>query len=46
MDKEAQRKIASLGGKASTGNFSHDPKRAAIAGRKGGKAGRKNKLES
>lgn len=46
MDKEAQRKIASLGGKASTGNFSHDPKRAAIAGKKGGKAGKKSKPEA
>lgn len=36
MDAEKQRKIASKGGKASSGNFKNDPKRASEAGKKGG----------
>lgn len=36
MDAEKQRKIASMGGKASGGNFARDPKKASEAGRKGG----------
>ncbi len=36
MDPDKQRQIASKGGKASGGNFAHNPARAAIAGRKGG----------
>ncbi len=35
MSKSEQRRIASLGGHASSGNFKNDPKRAAEAGRKG-----------
>lgn len=38
MDPEQQRKIASLGGKASGGRFDHDPDRAREAGRKGAAA--------
>ena len=36
MSKEKQRAIASKGGKASGGNFKHNPARAALAGQKGG----------
>jgi len=36
MDEEAQRAIASKGGKASPGNFRNDPEKARRAGRKGG----------
>lgn len=36
MDPEMRRKIASMGGKSSGGNFRNDPKRASEAGRKGG----------
>lgn len=36
MDAAKQREIASKGGQASGGNFKHDPKRAAAAGRIGG----------
>ena len=36
MDREKQREIASKGGRASGGNFKHDPARASVAGRKGG----------
>ncbi|MFD6161172.1 general stress protein [Nocardia sp. NPDC060256] len=38
MDAEQQRKIASLGGKASSGSFDNDPKRASEAGKKGAAA--------
>ncbi|NUS43297.1 MAG: stress-induced protein [Mycobacteriaceae bacterium] len=38
MDEEKQRRIASKGGKASSGSFDNDPKRAAEAGRKGAAA--------
>ena len=38
MSKEKVKKIASMGGKASPGNFKHDPDRAATAGRKGGQS--------
>ncbi|MFI6217156.1 general stress protein [Nocardia brasiliensis] len=38
MDAAQQRKIASLGGKASSGSFDNDPKRASEAGRKGAAA--------
>ncbi len=37
MDPERIKEIASLGGKASGGNFKNNPTRAVIAGRKGGK---------
>jgi general stress protein YciG len=36
MDPEKQRKIASVGGKVSGGNFKNNPERAADVGRKGG----------
>ncbi|MET8776297.1 KGG domain-containing protein [Nocardia sp. NPDC004654] len=38
MDSEQQRKIASLGGKASSGSFDNDPRRASEAGKKGAAA--------
>ena len=38
MDPNKQREIASMGGRASSGNFKHDPARASQAGRKGGEA--------
>lgn len=38
MDTEKQRKIASMGGKASGGNFANDPERASAAGKKGAAA--------
>lgn len=39
MTPERRREIASKGGKASSGNFKHDRKRASEVGRKGGYAG-------
>jgi len=36
MTSEQRAKIASMGGKASSGNFKHDPARAALAGARGG----------
>ena len=36
MSKEKQREIAAAGGRASSGNFARDRKRASAAGRKGG----------
>lgn len=36
MSRERQREIASMGGKASGGNFANSPERAAEEGRKGG----------
>jgi general stress protein YciG len=36
MDPERQREIASMGGRASGGNFANDPARAAEVGRRGG----------
>ena len=43
MDRETQRRIASMGGKSqgkenNPGNFANNPTRAAAAGRKGGQA--------
>jgi general stress protein YciG len=38
MDENKQREIASKGGRASGGNFAHDPRRASIAGKKGAAA--------
>ncbi|MFC9895329.1 KGG domain-containing protein [Nocardia sp. NPDC127579] len=38
MDPAQQRRIASQGGKASSGSFDNDPKRARAAGRKGAAA--------
>ncbi|QIS04425.1 hypothetical protein F5X71_20710 [Nocardia brasiliensis] len=38
MDAAQQRKIASLGGKASSGSFDNDPERASAAGKKGAAA--------
>lgn len=35
MDEGKQREIASMGGKASGGNFKNDPQRAREAGKKG-----------
>ncbi len=37
MSSERQREIARMGGRASGGNFAHNPQRAAEAGRLGGK---------
>lgn len=45
MDRDRQREIARMGGKASGGNFRNDPARASQAGRKGGEnshGGRQN----
>lgn len=36
MSKEEVQKIASRGGRASSGNFKNDPARASLAGKKGG----------
>lgn len=36
MSEERRREIASKGGRASGGNFKHNPERAREAGRKGG----------
>jgi uncharacterized protein len=36
MSPERQREIASMGGKASGGNFAKDRKKASAAGKKGG----------
>lgn len=36
MDPEKRRRIASMGGQASGGNFARNPARASEAGRKGG----------
>ena len=38
MDEEQQARIASEGGKASSGNFANDPERASEAGKKGAQA--------
>ena len=38
MSKEKVKRIAAMGGKASGGNFKHNPQRAALAGRKGGQS--------
>ncbi len=38
MNADKQREIASKGGKASGGNFKHDPQRASVAGKKGGES--------
>lgn len=37
-DEKTRHKVASMGGKASPGNFKNDPARARKAGRKGGRA--------
>lgn len=36
MSKARRSEIASMGGKASSGNFKNDPERASEAGKKGG----------
>lgn len=41
MGAEFYSEIGKSGGKVSPGNFKNDPKRASIAGKKGGKARRK-----
>jgi general stress protein YciG len=38
MSKKRVREIAAMGGRASKGNFKHDPDRAREAGRKGGRS--------
>lgn len=38
MSEDKQRRIASMGGKASGGNFRNDPQRASEAGKKGAAA--------
>jgi general stress protein YciG len=38
MSKSERRRIAVMGGKASGGNFKHDPRRASEAGKKGSAA--------
>jgi general stress protein YciG len=50
MDEQTQREIASKGGHSqgkenNRGNFWHDRERARIAGRKGGEAHGKNRLQ-
>jgi general stress protein YciG len=42
MDEEKQREIASMGGKASGGNFAKDRKKAREAGKKGGETSRRS----
>ena len=42
MDEAKQRAIASLGGKASGGNFAKDRKKARLAGKKGGEVSRRS----
>jgi general stress protein YciG len=42
MDEEKQRAIASMGGKASSGNFAKDRKKASAAGKKGGETSRRS----
>jgi uncharacterized protein len=42
MDEERQREIASMGGKASGGNFAKDRKKASKAGKKGGETSRRS----
>lgn len=42
MDEEKQREIASMGGKASGGNFAKNRKKASEAGKKGGEASRRS----
>jgi len=42
MDEEKQREIASMGGKASGGNFAKDRKKASEAGKKGGENSRRS----
>ena len=42
MDEERQRQIASMGGKASGGNFAKNRKKASEAGKKGGEASRRS----
>lgn len=43
MDQEKRKRIASMGGKKSKGNFAHNRQRAAEAGRKGGLNSHKNR---
>ena len=43
MSKEKQREIASMGGRASGGNFAKDRKRASVAGKRGGEASRRGR---
>lgn len=38
MSKDKVRKIAAMGGRASSGNFKNDPNRAREAGRRGGRS--------
>jgi general stress protein YciG len=38
MSKSKVKEIAAMGGKASGGNFKHNPERARQAGRKGGQS--------
>ena len=38
MNEDRQKEIASMGGKASSGNFANDRKRASEAGKKGAQA--------
>jgi general stress protein YciG len=45
MSAERRRQIASLGGKASSGNFAADRERAATVGRLGGSAGKGKKRD-
>jgi uncharacterized protein len=46
MSKEKQREIASMGGRASGGNFAKDRKRASEAGKRGGEASRRGRSAS
>ena len=46
MDKDKQRAIAAAGGRASTGNFRHDRKRASKLGRIGGQNSHSRKNSS
>jgi uncharacterized protein len=42
MDEAKQREIASMGGKASGGNFAKNRKKASEAGKKGGETSRRS----
>ena len=46
MGLEQRREIASKGGSASGGNFKNDPRRAAEAGREGGRASAESRNQS
>lgn len=46
MDKDKQREIASMGGRASGGNFAKDRKKASEAGKRGGENSHRGRASS